>query len=154
MIALSALGAWMTTLDYYHSWQPRALAWHRALGMIALLLFFFKVIWRVLGHYPPLSSKLQPWQARAAAGVHLALFALLFIVPFSGYLISTAAGDAISVFGWFDVPPLFVNKSWRMAYEAVHWWAAYALCALAAIHAGAAIKHHLINKDDTLKRML
>jgi cytochrome b561 len=72
----------------------------------------------------------------------------------SGYLISTADGRPISVFGWFEVPALITgipNQEDRAGD--VHFYAAWALVILAALHALAAFKHHLIDRDDTLRRM-
>lgn len=86
---------------------------------------------------------------------HLLLYALIFLIICSGYLISTADGRPIEVFGLFDLPSageLFAEQADRAGV--VHKFAAYGLIALAVIHALAALKHHFFDKDETLKRML
>ena len=73
----------------------------------------------------------------------------------SGYLISTADGRPISFFGWFEVPALItgINNQEDIAGD-VHFYMAWTLVILASLHGLAAIKHHLIDKDSTLTRMI
>ena len=73
----------------------------------------------------------------------------------SGYLISTADGRGIEVFNWFEVPGLgsFIENQEDLAGQ-VHEYAAYILIGLSSLHALAALKHHFMNKDNTLKKML
>lgn len=157
-LGLAALGAWMTELDYYHPLQAAALDWHRVLGMLALALGFARVGWRLAAprDYPPPLPTLRPWEVWGARTAHWTLFALLLIVPASGYLISTSAGAGIPLFGWGEIPappaslPL---KEFREWFEAAHWWSAYGMVALAGLHAGAAFKHHFVDQNDALRRM-
>ena len=90
-----------------------------------------------------------------AHAVHLLLYLLLFAIVISGYLISTADGRAIDVFGLFQVPayPLGLEGQEDIA-GAVHWYLALTLMGLTGLHAAGAVKHHFIDKDETLKRML
>jgi len=83
--------------------------------------------------------------------MNLAILALFI----SGYLMVTAKGDSLSVFDWFRLPALFTGKSdWVDTAGLIHLWTGYFIIALASVHALAAIKHHVIDKDATLKRML
>jgi len=87
--------------------------------------------------------------------MHLALYVLLFAIMLSGYLISTADSRGIDVFEWFEVPgfgSLFENQ--EDIAGLFHQYAAYSLIGLVILHAAAAIKHHFIDKDNTLKRMI
>ncbi|GAL12323.1 cytochrome B561 [Vibrio astriarenae] len=86
---------------------------------------------------------------------HLALYALIVVIGVSGYLISTEDGRGIDVFNWFTVPALgqlFEGQA-DIAGE-IHFYAAWTLIILAAGHALAAIKHHVVDKDDTLRKII
>jgi cytochrome b561 len=77
------------------------------------------------------------------------------IIVISGYVMVTAKGDGLSVFDWFTIPAFISNKpAWVDPAGAIHLWAAYFLIAMATVHAMAAIKHHFIDRDSTLKQML
>ena len=86
---------------------------------------------------------------------HITLYLLLLLVLTTGYLISTADGSGISVFGWFEVPAL-VHDLPQQALIAgdLHWYSAWALMILAVGHSLAAFKHHFIDRHDTMLRML
>ncbi len=71
----------------------------------------------------------------------------------SGYMISTADGQPISVFGWFDVPSLIQGEGQEDAAGLVHKILAYATIALAAVHTIAALKHHFVDRSHILSRM-
>ena len=146
----------MTELDYYHPLLADALDWHRSLGMAALALGFARVGWRVAARrdYPPPLAELRRWEIWSARAAHWTLFALLLLVPATGYMISTSAGAGVSVFGWFEIPALWTMKDFRNFFESAHWWLAYGMTALAAIHAGAALKHHFADKNNALRRMI
>ncbi|VEC17452.1 putative cytochrome [Citrobacter portucalensis] len=91
----------------------------------------------------------------AAALGHLALYLLLFSIFISGYLISTADGKAISVFGWFDIPATLANAGTQADLAgSLHLWLAWIVVILSLLHGLMALKHHFIDNDDTLNRML
>ncbi|MGB7994663.1 MAG: cytochrome b, partial [Photobacterium halotolerans] len=95
------------------------------------------------------------WEKALAKLAHLVIYVLLFGLFVSGYLISTSDGRGIEVFDWLTVPSmgeLFPDQS-DVAGE-IHEYLAYALIGLATLHAVAALKHHFVNKDNTLKKML
>ena len=82
-------------------------------------------------------------------------FFALFAIGISGYLISTADGKPISVFGWFDVPATLADAGAQADFAgALHFWLAWSVVVLSVMHGFMALKHHFIDKDDTLKRML
>ncbi|MFZ1872669.1 MAG: cytochrome b/b6 domain-containing protein, partial [Chania sp.] len=83
------------------------------------------------------------------------LYTVLFAILISGYLISTADGQAISVFGWFDVPASLTGIPQQAdTAGTIHLYLAWVVVVLSALHALAALKHHFIDRDVTLKRML
>lgn len=91
----------------------------------------------------------------SAIAAHLLLYGLLFAIMISGYLISTAEGKPVDVFGVLPVPALFsgMGEQADLAGD-VHLWLAWSVVILSALHGLAALKHHFIDRDITLKRML
>ncbi|MBW0146960.1 cytochrome b [Marinobacter arenosus] len=155
VIGLFALGYWMVDLSYYHDWYKRGPDIHRAVGILLFGLMLARMVWRTLNSGPGPLPNHSRWEVASAQAVHLLLYLLLFVAMVSGYLISTADGSSISVFGWFDVPSATGQiKGLEDTAGAVHYWSTWAIVVLAALHAGAALKHHLIDRDRTLQRML
>lgn len=99
-----ALGLWMVTLSYYDGWYHKAPELHKSIGILLMMGLVIRVLWRVISPPPGPLPSYSPMTRLAARAGHLALYLLLFAIGISGYLISTADGKPISVFGWFDVP--------------------------------------------------
>lgn len=99
-----ALGLWMVTLSYYDGWYHQAPELHKSIGILLMMGLVIRVLWRVISPPPGPLPSYSPMTRLAAKAGHLALYLLLFAIGISGYLISTADGKPISVFGWFDVP--------------------------------------------------
>jgi cytochrome b561 len=94
-------------------------------------------------------------QRIAAAAGHGLLYLLLLAQPISGWIMSSAGGYPVSLFGLVDVPALVgENHDLHESLEEVHEVLFYALAAVAVLHALAALYHHFFMKDDTLRRML
>lgn len=155
VIGLFALGFWMVDLTYYHDWYKKGPDIHRSVGILLLGLMVFRVLWRGANKGPDPVPGHERWEVIGARAAHVVLYVLLFAAMVSGYLISTADGSAISVFGWFDVPSVTGQiKGLEDTAGDIHYWSTLAVVVLAAIHAAGALKHHLIDRDDTLRRML
>ncbi|MBL4909424.1 MAG: cytochrome b [Alteromonadaceae bacterium] len=155
IFTLFALGVWMVDLTYYHAWYKSAPALHKSIGISLLLLMLLRLLWRLQQIQPqPLSTHRQ-FERKAGHTVHLLLYGLFFLIALSGYLISTADGRGIDVFQLFTVPALgaFIENQEDIA-GVIHQYLAYSLILLTLLHALAALKHHIIDKDITLKRML
>lgn len=153
IIGLFVLGWWMTGLGYYDPWYNQAPWIHRSIGMLLLFATAARIAWRIIQPTPEAEgSRLE----RLAAHVgHIVLYVVLLLVIVSGYLISTANGRGISVFGWFDVPAVLYGLPNQASLAGdIHWYSAIALMLLAAGHALAAIKHHWHNRHATLVRMV
>ncbi|MDP9569025.1 cytochrome b [Kosakonia radicincitans] len=150
-----ALGLWMVTLSYYDGWYHQAPELHKSIGILLMLGLVVRIVWRHMSPPPsPLSSYSRLTRASAVL-VHIALYVLLFGILISGYLISTADGKPINVFGLFNVPATLTDAGSQADLAGtVHLWLAWSVVVLSVLHGLAALKHHFIDKDATLKRML
>jgi len=114
-----------------------------------------RVVWRLMNPRPEPVPGHRRWEVVAAHLVHGLLYLLLFVAMVSGYLISTADGSSVSVFGWFDVPSITGRiKGMEDTAGVVHYWVTWSVVLLAGIHALGALKHHFIDRDNTLRRMV
>ncbi len=154
VFGLFGVGLWMVDLNYYSEWYRTAPDLHKSFGLTLLALTLFRIIWKLVNTSPkPLSSnKLENILGNLA---HIGIYALLLTIMISGYLISTADGRGIEWFGLFEVASLgeFVPNQEDIAGD-IHEWAAYILIGLVVVHSIAALKHHFIDKDKTLVRMM
>lgn len=150
-----ALGLWMVTLGYYDGWYHQAPEIHKSIGIILFTIMIIRVVWRFVSPPPKPLSSYSALVRISAVTAHLLLYTLLFAILISGYLISTADGDAISVFGWFNVPAIFTGYGQQADLAGnVHLWLAWTVVIISILHGLAALKHHFIDRDITLKRML
>jgi len=155
VIGLFALGLWMVDLTYYDPWYRRGPYIHKSIGILLFLIVFLRLAWRLLNPRPLPLPHHSPLEQRFAGIAHVALYGLLIAVMIAGYLISTADGKSIEVFGLFSVPASItsIDQQEDIAGD-IHWWLAITLISLAAVHALAALKHHFLDRDHTLLRML
>jgi cytochrome b561 len=154
-LGLIWLGWYMVRLGYYDPWSQDSLIVHKSLGLVVLALALFKLLWLLISPTPEPLPTLNQWQHKSSKLVHWILFLCMFVIPITGYVISTSEGAAIPIFNWFDVPALFVaDNSARDVAIDTHYYVAYAILAVVGVHAGAAFKHQFIDRDGTLKRML
>jgi len=153
VIGLFAAGYWMVDLSYYSEWYQTAPHWHKSVGLCFVVLTLARFIWKLISNAPAIEG--SELEKKAAKGAHHLVYLLLLTMFLSGYLISTADGRGIEVFNWFTVPGLgsFIENQEDLAGQ-IHEYAAYILIGLSSLHAIAALKHHFINKDNTLKKML
>lgn len=150
-----ALGLWMVDLTYYHGWYHKAPELHKSLGLLLFALTLFRLFWRLIDPRPIASGNHTNLEQHIARYVHVLFYILLLAIMISGYLISTADGRSIEVFRWFEVPALFagIEKQEDIAGE-IHYWLSMALIILVFLHSAAAVKHHIVDKDNTLKGIL
>jgi len=148
-----ALGLWMTTL-VFGPLKFRAYAWHKWIGITVFLLACLRLAWRAR-HPPPPPVSMPAWQRRAAAAAHVALYVLMLAIPLSGWIYSSATGVSVVYLGLFPLPDLVEkDKGLAFALRATHLALNSALLALVIVHAGAALRHHFVEKDGVLARML
>ena len=155
LIALYFLGDYMVGLDYYDTWYHKAPELHKAIGVIIGLFVVFRLAWNALHIKPsPLGDHNKFLIVLAKLG-HLSLYLFMILLVISGYMISTAKGAGIDVFGLFEVPALLADDPDRGEFAGkVHQLVGLIFILTVILHAIAALSHHFILKDRTLKRML
>jgi cytochrome b561 len=131
--------------------------WHKAAGISILFLSFARLAWR-LTHRPPPLPAMPRWQIGAAHALHWTFYALIILMPLSGWIASSASEKRypLTFFGLFDLPYLPVAQGKHNADLpfAFHTYAGYTMAALALVHIAAALKHHFVDRDRTLVRMM
>ncbi|MEO8536634.1 MAG: cytochrome b [Betaproteobacteria bacterium] len=135
--------------------SPRKLhwyLWHKSIGVSVFALTSVRLGWRAT-HLPP--APVPPWQQRASAWSHRMLYLLLFAVPLSGYLYSSAAGVQVVWLEAFPLPDLVPkDKALGDVLRVAHVGLNVALATLAVLHVAAALKHRFVDRDTVLARML
>ena len=137
--------------------SPRKLhwyLWHKSIGLTVFLLTSARLGWRTL-HRPPPQVPMPGWQQRASGLSHAALYALLFLIPVSGYLYSSATGVQVVWLGVVPLPDLVPkDNALGGALKIVHVTLNSLLVALVLVHVAAALRHHFVDRDAVLARML
>jgi cytochrome b561 len=155
VIGLFAVGLWMDGMTYYDPWYQRAPALHKSFGVLLTAVILLRLLWRWRQPRPEPLPTHGPWTVRLSRGAQILMYVLVLAMFPSGYLISTAKGDGLEVFGLFEIPALVTGID-RLEDTAgqVHEILAYSLIGIASVHALAALKHHFVDRDTTLRRML
>lgn len=156
MIGMLSLGFYMKSPEY----SLPTFQLHKSLGLVFFGLLFIRIYTTI--KYPWRTSAIDPGSKNIAGKVHLALLALMIVVPASGLLSSGFSGYSVHLFELVIVPQNLDAAGNSVPFHAVvygfakrlHWISAYALAALVCLHVLAALKHHLIDKDAVLVRML
>ena len=129
-------------------------SWHKWIGITVLMLFFVRALWR-LRHPTPAPVPMPAWQRLAAQALHGLLYVLLLLQPLSGWLFSNAAGRSIIYLSLIPLPDLVAkNKPLADSLHELHEAGAWLLAIAVGLHLLAALKHHYVDHDDTLRRML
>ncbi len=133
----------------------RMYSYHKWIGVAVFALAAIRVFWRATHRAPPLPDSVPQWEKIAAHATHFALYVLIFAVPVSGWLMSSALGFQTVWFGVLPLPDLVgKNKELADLLLEVHETLNRVLAALVLGHIGASFKHHFIDRDDILVRMV
>lgn len=160
LIALMIVGAFvmglvMTDMPGITPTKLKYFTWHKWAGVTILGLAALRLLWRLLKPAPPYPASMPEWQKSAANGLHGLLYLLMFAVPLSGYFYTLASGIPVVWFGLVKLPVLIdASPELKPVFKALHFWLNMLLAGLVAMHVGAALKHHFIDRDGVLKRML
>ncbi len=159
-LMLSLLAAVYATMEF-KSIYPRGSAgraaimgWHYMLGLGAFLLAWLRLAFRHLGTAPVIEPPPPAWQDKLAKLVHWLLYALMLALPILGWLTLSAKGEPIPFFG-AELPALLAeNRALGRQLKEVHETIASAGYFLIGLHAAAALYHHYVLRDNTLRLML
>ncbi|MGZ3181232.1 MAG: cytochrome b [Telluria sp.] len=133
----------------------RYVSWHKWLGVTVLWLAAVRLLWRLFRPAPAYVATLKPWERTFAHWGHILLYILMFAVPITGYFMSSATGVPIVYFGLFELPTFIAkNRELHETLEDIHGFLAWTLFWVVLLHVAAALKHHFIDHDGTLRRML
>ncbi len=128
---------------------------HKSIGVLILGLAVLRLVWRLISRPPPLPAEMPDWERAAARTSHALLYLLLFAQPLIGIAHSGAANFPVVVFGSFTLPALVgPDEALKKLLGAAHFWTSWAILGLVCLHVAAALRHHLVVKDDVLRRML
>ena len=127
---------------------------HKPTGLTILALSLFRLGWRVTHGFPRFPDSTPGWDAVAARATHVAFYFLMIAVPLAGWMMVSGGTRPLEYFGLFDVPKLPVSQATADAAHDAHTLLAFTTIGLVALHAAGALKHHLVDRDDVLARML
>lgn len=130
-------------------------SWHKGIGVTVFVLAVARVAWRLAHPAPALPAAMPAWQQRTATAIHALLYGLILVIPLTGWLHSSAAGVPTVYPGLVQLPDLLAaDKALAGQLKLVHVTLNYTMLALVIIHAAAALRHHFVERDDVLRRML
>ena len=158
ILVMFAVGLYMADLPF-SPLRLKLYNWHKWAGVTFLALTVLRLLWRMT-HRPPvlpqaITQAMPGWQMRVHHATHYLLYLLFFAVPLIGWAYSSAAGFPIVWFGQIPLPDLLSkNKELADIIKPLHELSAYALVGLAGLHLAAALKHHWVDRDGLLSRML
>lgn len=130
---------------------------HVSIGSAILLLSVFRLVWRLINPPPAYPATMAPWERMASTATHVLFYVLLIGIPLTGwfatpkFLSEEGAVAGLTLFGAFPLP---AAPSLGLPMKGIHELGSNLGIALLALHVLAALKHHFINRDDVLRRML
>jgi cytochrome b561 len=138
--------------------SPRKLefySWHKWVGVTIFLLAVLRLAWRLANPVPLQPASIPPWQRRLAGLSHATLYAILIVMPVTGWIMSSALNLPVVYLGLIPIPsPFGVDRALGETMKVVHLSLAVTLLVLVTIHVLAALYHHFALRDDVLRRML
>ena len=128
---------------------------HKSIGMTVLALVVVRLLWRAFNRPPPFPPGMSAWERFSASTAHWLLYALILLMPLSGWVYTSAAGFGPEWFGLVDIPALVdQNERLEKVFGELHEWLAVCIAALVSIHVLAALRHQFVLKDGLLNRMI
>ncbi|MBI2399890.1 MAG: cytochrome b [Deltaproteobacteria bacterium] len=154
VISAAVLGIYMHELPF-SPMKLKLYSYHKWMGVTVFLLALIRLAWRSSHVAPALPDNMPLWEQRAAKGAHAALYVFMIAVPLAGWVMSSAHGFQTVYLGILPIPDLIgKNKELAEVLEKVHGAFSLSFMALVVLHGAAALKHHFINRDNVLRRML
>ncbi|MES0875232.1 cytochrome b [Sinimarinibacterium thermocellulolyticum] len=154
VVAAFCIGFYMVDLTLSPT-RLKLFSYHKWIGVTVFALALLRIAWRVYRPPPPLPASVPAWQQRASAISHRVLMLLILAVPLSGWLMSSAKGFQTVYFGVLPIPDLLgKNPDLGQQLESLHWALNKLLLGVVTVHVAAALKHHYVDRDGVLLRML
>lgn len=155
IVAAFTLGLIMTDIPGITPTKLKYYSWHKWLGVTVLALACLRLLWRQFNTAPPHPASMAVWQKKSAGAMHVLLYILIVAVPVSGYFYTLSAGIPVVYLGLFKLPVLMqANPELKPVLKQIHYVLTMTMAAAVAAHALAALKHHFIDRDGVLQRML
>jgi cytochrome b561 len=159
IMALIIVAVWI--LGFYMADLPRGpdktalIQWHKVIGSTVIVWMAIRLAWRATHQPPALPDSMPVWQQKTVHGVHWLLYALMFAQPFSGWAMSSARGFPVALGGVVQLPALLAkDENLAKVLTGLHEAMGWVLAALVVGHVAMALKHHFIDRDAVLLRML
>ena len=152
ILGLLVVGTYMTAMDV-SAQKLQLYNLHKSFGLLVLALVFVRIVWHIIKKKPKSLSTYKKWEKILSHAVHGFLYLLLIAIPISGWIMSSAGDFNIKFFG-LNMPDI-VSKDenlFKLSTE-MHQILAWVLLGMLALHIAGALKHHVIDRDETLARM-
>lgn len=154
IICLIAVGIYMTGLEK-SAWRSQVYGWHKVAGTKVLMIASLRILWRWRQGFFARASNHKPWERRLATVSHWALLIATVGMPLSGAALSYGHGHPIPILGLTQIGPPAEKIPWLgQTGSFIHYYLGYGLIGIIALHVTGALKHHLVDRDGTLRRML
>ena len=145
----------LTMGDFARDTRMELTTLHKSIGVTILMVVILRLLWTLYSRRPAFAPGVTPLERNLAITVEVLLYVLMFAVPIAGWLMSDYGGRPVSWFGVFNLPQLVaenhdLHEVWEHRHEQLFW----VLVLLATGHAGMAIYHQVVQRDDTLSRMM
>ncbi|AGH85153.1 MULTISPECIES: cytochrome b [Ralstonia solanacearum species complex] len=155
IFAAFGLGLYMTDIPGFTPTKLKLYSYHKWAGITVLILAVLRVLWRLTHPAPAPVAGMPAWQQKAAEGAHIVLYLLILAVPLTGYLLSVAAGIKVVYLGLWELPmPFDKSDALKEIFQVAHEWLNWTMATIVVLHILAALKHHIVDRDGTLRRML
>ena len=156
ILGLIAIGIYMVETESFHLYHI-----HKSFGLLVFAVILVRLTWRWRNGLPQPVRTMSKVEHHTAVAAHIVLLILTVVLPITGMIYSGASGNGFGIFSFEIFPSRYANgqaipfsQQWSDLGQAAHGLLGYLLLILIALHAAAALKHHLLDKDGTLLRML
>ena len=154
IFAAFGLGLYMTDIPGFTPTKLKLFSYHKWIGITVLIFAVLRVLWRLTHPAPGPVPGMPKWQHAAAEAAHVGLYLLILAVPLTGYLLSVAAGVKVVYLGLWELPmPFDKSDALKDVFSMAHEWLNWSMAAIVVLHVLAALKHHVVDRDGTLRRM-
>lgn len=153
IIGLIAVGIYMVDLPR-GEWRSTLYGWHKVIGTTVLMIAAARILWRWRNGLPVPARPYPAWQHRLANATHVVLLVATIALPLTGAIYSYSGGYPVPVLGLFEITSATKYPALFDTFKFIHGWAGWILAGIVALHVAGALKHHIVDRDGTLRRML